>query len=60
MTPPLGVKTKTVVSTLGFIIDEIIHVYAGIDNNPYTDNDVIVFEPKFWERIDVDVNINEN
>ncbi len=59
LTPPLGVETKTVVSTLGFFIDDIIHVYAGNDNIPYTDDDVIVFEPKFWERIDVDVNINE-
>lgn len=60
LTPPLGVQTKTVVSSLGFIIDDIIHVYAGTDNIPYTGDDVIVLEPKFWERIYVDVNINEN
>lgn len=60
LTPPLGVETKTIVSTLSFFIDNIIHVYAGADNIPYTEDDVIVLEPKFWERIDVVVTINEN
>jgi len=42
------------------LIENIIHVYAGADNIPYTSDDVIVFEPKFWERIYVDVDISEN
>jgi|GEM_PF-5847303 len=58
--PPLEGQDITVLSTLGFIIDDIIHVYAGLDNIPYTSDDVIVFEPKFWERIYVNVNISEN
>ena len=60
LTPPLPDQTKTVVSTLGFNNDNIIHVYAGSDNIPYTTDDVIVLEPKFWERIYSNVNINVN
>jgi hypothetical protein len=60
LTPPLGVETKTIITTISFLTDDIIHVYAGTDNIPYTDDDVIVFEPKFWEKIYVDVTINEN
>jgi len=59
LTPPLPQKTKTVVSTLNFVIDDIIHIYSGPDNIPYTNDDVIVFEPKFWERIKVEVDIYE-
>ena len=60
LTPPLPDQTKTVVSTLGFNNDNIIHVYAGADNIPYTSDDVIVLEPKYWERIYSNVNINKN
>lgn len=60
LTPPLPEQTKTVVSTLGFNNENIIHVYAGADNIPYSRDDVIVLEPKFWERIYSYVNINEN
>lgn len=60
LTPPLPDQTKTVVSTLGFNNENIIHVYAGADNIPFTSDDVIVLEPKFWERIYSDVDINEN
>ena len=60
LTPPLGGKDKTILSTIGFIIDDIIHVYAGQDNIPYTSDDVIVLEPKYWERMYIDVDISEN
>jgi hypothetical protein len=60
LTPPLPEQTKTIVSTLGFNNDNIIHVYAGADNIPYTSDDVIVLEPKYWERIYSSVNIIEN
>lgn len=55
-----GGKDKTILSTIGFIIDDIIHVYAGQDNIPYTSDDVIVLEPKYWERMYIDVDISEN
>lgn len=58
MTPPLPEQTKTYISTISFINDNIIQVYAGADNIPYTADDIFVFEPKFWERIFVDVTEN--
>jgi len=57
LTPPLPEQTKTIVSTLGFNNDNIIHIYAGADNIPYTSDDVIVLEPNFWERIYSEVEI---
>ena len=38
--------------------ENIIQIYAGADNIPYTSDDIIVMEPKFWERIYVDVTEN--
>lgn len=58
MSPPDPDQTKTYVSTIGFVNDNIIQIYAGADNIPYTSDDVIVFEPKFWEKIYV--NVTEN
>lgn len=58
MTPPLPDQTKTIVSTIGFTASDIIQLYAGKDNIAYTSDDVMVFEPKFWERIYVSVSEN--
>lgn len=58
MTPPLPDETKTYVSTIGFPNEDIIQIYAGADNIPYNSDDIIVLEPKFWERIYV--NVSEN
>lgn len=58
MTPPLPGETKTYVSTIGFPNDNIIQIYAGSDNIPYTSDDIIVMEPRFWERIYVQVAQN--
>ncbi len=55
MSPPPEDKVITYVSTIGFANDEIIQVYAGADNIPYTSDDIVVLEPKFWERIFVHV-----
>lgn len=55
MSPPLPDETKTYLSTIGFPNENIIHIYAGADNIPYTSDDIIVMEPKFWERLYVDV-----
>ncbi len=53
MSPPLEDEVKTYVSTIRFNTDNIIQVYAGADNLSYTNDDIIVLEPKFWERINV-------
>lgn len=58
MTPPLPEETKTYISTIGFVNDDIVQIYAGVDNIPYTNDDIIVLEPKYWERIYVDVTEN--
>lgn len=60
LTPPASRQTKTIVSVLGFNSDNIIQIYAGKDNIPYTKDDVIVFEPRFWERVFLNVEIKEN
>lgn len=57
MTPPLADQTKTYISTIGFPNQDIIHIYAGADNIPYNADDIIVMEPKFWERLYVDVTL---
>lgn len=56
MIPPLPEETKTYLSTIGFVNDNIIHIYAGSDNIPFTEDDVIVLEPEFWERIYISVS----
>jgi len=56
MKPPLPDETKTVISTIVFDNDDIIQLYAGIDNRPYTSDDIIVLEPRFWKRIIVYVD----
>lgn len=56
MTPPQADQTKTYTSTIGFINNNIIQIYAGDDNIPFTSDDIIVLEPRFWEKIYVTVN----
>lgn len=55
---PMPGETHTVTSSIGFNFENIIHLYSGADNIAYTADDIIVFEPKFWERIFADVKIN--
>lgn len=59
MVPPLPGETKTYITAIGFINDDIIQIYAVADNIPYTSDDIIVFEPFFWEKIFVDVAENK-
>ena len=46
-------KGETVImnGTLSFNTDNLIQVYAGADNIPYTNDDIFVYAPRFWERI---------
>ncbi len=37
---------------------DLIQVYAGADNIPYTRDDIIVYAPRFWERISSRLDIN--
>lgn len=49
-------ETKTITGIMTFNITELIQIYAGKDNIPYTYDDVFVYAPKFWERISVILN----
>ena len=55
--PPDG-ETVTVNTTVSFNSINLIQVYAGADNIPYTSDDIFVYAPNFWERINVNVVIN--
>ena len=51
-------ETITTNSTIGFDNSNLIQIYAGADNIPYTSDDIIVYAPNFWERIYVNVTTN--
>lgn len=44
-------ETRTIRGTMSFNITDLIQIYAGADNIPYTSDDIFVYAPKFWERI---------
>ncbi|MEI6765806.1 MAG: hypothetical protein WCM76_09210 [Bacteroidota bacterium] len=48
-------ETITITSTIGFDNENLIQIYAGADNIPYTSDDIIVYAPNFWERIYINV-----
>lgn len=48
---PAEGETLTMSGVVSFNTTDLIQVYAGADNVPYTHDDVFVFAPKFWERI---------
>jgi hypothetical protein len=49
-TPTEG-ETVNMTSTVGFDTQNLIQIYAGADNIPYNSDDVFVYAPNFWERI---------
>jgi hypothetical protein len=48
---PEANETLTMSGIVSFNTKDLIQVYAGLDNVPYTSDDVFVYAPKFWERI---------
>jgi hypothetical protein len=40
-----------------FDTHNLIQIYAGEDNIPYTSDDVFIYAPNFWERIQVSVKV---
>jgi len=46
-------ETYTMYATLSFDTNGLIQVYAGNDNIPYTPDDVFVYAPQFWNRINI-------
>ena len=54
---PEAGETLTMNGIVSFNTTNLIQVYAGADNIPYTSDDVFVYAPKFWERISSRLNI---
>jgi hypothetical protein len=46
-------ESKTIKATMSFNITDLIQIYAGQDNIAYTNDDIFVYAPNFWERISV-------
>jgi hypothetical protein len=55
---PAGGETIVMNGVLSFDIENLIQVYAGVDNIPYTSDDIFVYAPKFWERVYSRLDIN--
>jgi hypothetical protein len=55
--PPNG-ETIEMYSTISFNTENLIQVYAGHDNIPYTSDDIFVYAPNYWERLGVLLEIN--
>lgn len=50
-------ETITLSGIVSFNTTNLIQVYSGADNVPYTRDDVFVYAPKFWERISSKLDI---
>lgn len=47
----------TMYATLSFNTNNLIQVYAGNDNIPYTSDDVFVYAPHFWDRVHINLEM---
>jgi hypothetical protein len=50
-------KTTYINATLSFDYNNLIQIYAGNDNIPFTKDDVFLYEPEFFDRFSVNVTI---
>lgn len=50
-------KSTLINATIKFDYNNLIQIYAGPDNIPYTKDDVFVYEPNYYNRLTVDVII---
>ncbi len=55
---PINGGTVVMNGILSFNTENLIQVYAGDDNVPYTSDDIVVYAPKFWERIYSRLDVN--
>lgn len=57
-TPSESLDKNTLINaTVSFNYNNLIQIYAGADNIPYTKDDVFLYEPYFYDRLMVDVFI---
>jgi hypothetical protein len=57
VTMPDDGETFEMYSTVSFDTENLIQVYAGNDNLPYTADDWFTYAPNFWERVNVRLEI---
>lgn len=57
VTMPQDGETITMSSTIMFDSRNLIQVYAGADDLAYTSDDIFVYAPSFWERLNVKLEI---
>ena len=57
VTMPEEDETIRMYSTVSFNTDNLIQVYAGRDNTPYTQDDVFTYAPNYWERLKVKLEV---
>ncbi len=55
LSPPDKGKSKVITTTISFNFSQIIQYYAGMDNIPYTYDDIFVLVPNFWERFQINL-----
>ncbi len=48
---PQGTENVVMSGALSMNTTNLIQVYAGTDNIPYTSDDVFVYAPRYWERL---------
>ena len=58
LTPPSKGQSKIITTYIAFDSKNIIQQYTGYDNIPYTNDDVFVLEPNFWDRFKIDIDQN--
>jgi len=54
---PLDGESIVMYSTVCFDTENLIQVYAGKDNVAYTSDDVFVYAPNYWERLNVKLEV---
>lgn len=57
VTMPDDGETIEMYSTISFNTENLIQVYAGADNIPYTPDDWFTYAPFFWERIAINLEV---
>jgi len=57
VTMPDEGETIEMYSTISFDTQDLIQVYAGNDNTPYSADDWFIYAPNFWERITVNLEV---
>lgn len=57
VTMPDDGETIEMYSIVSFDTDNLIQVYAGLDNTPFTQDDIFTYAPNYWERLKVRLEV---